>query len=94
MNSFGKIVGFNLAALVAYSLIIRALSVRSGSHNDQSMDIAIASAIAVALHVIACLIVMIGAFASDRGDTGRTWLATAAVVLVVGFSVCLGNASL
>jgi hypothetical protein len=91
MKLFAKIAGINLIILLVYSLLIR-LANSGGSYNNRSMSIAVLSAFAVAAHVGVCLIAMIVAFASNKHPAGRAWLGTAGAVLVIGFSVCLGNA--
>jgi hypothetical protein len=93
MKNFGKIVGINLIGLLVYSLVIRIVAVHDSSH-DRSLDILLGSAVAVGIHVIVCLLVSVGTFASRDNVNGRNWLGTAGVVLLVGFSVCLGNAGL
>ncbi len=95
MKGFGKIVGINLAILLAYSILIRLMvSIGGGGSNDRSMGIMLFSAFAVGVHLVVCLIFMIVAFSSADFARGRNWLATSATVLLVGFSVCLGNTAL
>jgi hypothetical protein len=91
MKNFGKIVGINLLVLLAYSLLIR-LGVWATDAGQ--MGILGFSAVAVGCHVIVCGGATIGSFASGEHDKGRAWLATTGIVLVVGFSVCLGNGAL
>jgi hypothetical protein len=93
MKKFGKVVGRNLITLVTYSLVIRLICVISIG-KDPRTQILFLSAIAVSVHVISCLITSLAAFGSRDNETGRVWLGTTGVVLLVGFSVCLGNASL
>ena len=94
MSSFGKIVGINLAVLLVYSIIIRVLSGSSTNGSDRSMGILLGSAIAVFFHLVLCLIIAVAEFLSGHRESGRRWLSAAVVVLLVGFSVCLGNAEL
>lgn len=100
MNLLKKIAGWNLLAILVYSLVIRIISygMDRNSHgtdnNGPGMAIVIFSAIAVGLHVIVCLALTISAFASGRPANGRAWLLSSGLVLLVGFSACLGNASL
>lgn len=100
MNLLKKIAGWNLLAILVYSLVIRIISygMDRGSHgtgtNDTGMAIAIFSAIAVGLHVMVCVALTIAEFASGRPASGRAWLLSSGIVLLVGFSACLGNASL
>jgi hypothetical protein len=94
MKSFGKVAGINLAVILAYSALVRLAAGSSGSANDRGLSIMVFSAFAVGAHLLVCLGVMVGFFVSGKREKGRVWLATAGVVLVVGFSVCLGNGSL
>ena len=93
MKSLLKIAGINLLVLLAYSIVIRLVYVGDGKH-DASMGILIMSAFAVGIHVLACLIVTGAEFANKSKETGRAWLLSSGIVLLVGFSTCLGNASL
>lgn len=92
MNSFKKIVGINLLILLVYSLLIRFASMGS-SPGDVSMSIAIFSAFAVGAHVLVSLVISLAKFADNNREGGRAWLGATGLVLLVGFSVCLGNAS-
>jgi hypothetical protein len=93
MKKLGKIAGINLIGLLVYSLVIRIVFM-SDSSRDRPMDILISSAIAVGIHVVICLLVSVGSFLSRDNVNGRNWLATTGIVLLIGFSVCLGNAGL
>ncbi len=93
MKNFGKIVGINLVGLLVYSLVIR-IAAMQDSRGDRSNDILLGSAVAVGIHVIICFLVSLGFFLSRNNVNGRNWLATAGTVLLIGFSVCLGNAAL
>jgi hypothetical protein len=91
MKNFGKVIGINLAVVLVYSALIRLLTLGS---SQGSMGVVLLSALAVGLHTLICLVVSLSSFLSRDKETGATWLGTTAIVLVVGFSVCLGNASL
>ncbi len=93
MKSLKKIAGINLLVLLAYSVVIRLVS-SGGGKQDTTMGILIMSAFAVGIHVFICLIVTAKAYANSSKDTGRAWLLSSGIVLLVGFSTCLGNASL
>jgi hypothetical protein len=92
MNPLKRIVGINLAALLLYSILIRIISF--GSSGDKSMSILIMSAFAVGAHVFVCAIVTAFQFADKSKPLGRAWLLSTGLVLLVGFSTCLGNAAL
>ena len=91
MKSLGRIAGVNILVILVYSAIIRLFS---GRGSQAGIGIAILSAVAVAMHVVLCLIAA-GVYYSDKKkDLGKAWLLSAGIVLLVGFSTCLGNASL
>jgi hypothetical protein len=92
MKSLKKIAGINLAVLFAYSILIRVVS--SGGAQGAAMGILIMSAFAVGIHVIICLLVTAVEYGNKSKEVGRAWLLSSGIVLLVGFSTCLGNASL
>jgi hypothetical protein len=89
MNLLKKIAGINLAVLFAYSILIRALT--SGNKQDAAMGILVLSAFAIAVHFLICLVVTGFAFGYNNKALGRAWLWSSGIVLLVGFSTCLGN---
>jgi hypothetical protein len=92
MNSLKKIAGINLVVILVYSALIR---LANGTTADKaSLGIMIMSAFAVGIHVLICLVVAGVGYLNNTKDMGRAWLLSAGIVLVIGFSVCLGNASL
>ena len=91
MKSLGRIAGLNILTILAYSAIIR-LAVGRGS--QAGIGIALLSAFAVGAHVLICLVVAGVSFSDKKKELGRAWLLGAGIVLLVGFSTCLGNASL
>jgi hypothetical protein len=92
MKPLKKIAGINLAVLFAYSVLIRVLS--GGGGQGAAMGILLFSAVVVGLHVLICLIVTAATYADKSKELGRAWLLSSGIVLLVGFSTCLGNASL
>ena len=92
MKALKTIAGINILVILAYSALIRLLSVKEGRVDGLGMMIL--SAFAVGGHVLICLLVA-GVYYSDKKkDLGKAWLLSAGIVLLVGFSTCLGNASL
>jgi hypothetical protein len=91
MKPLKQIAGINLAVLLAYSVLIRVVNSGGG---QGSMGILIMSAFAVGIHVIICLLVTASEFANKDKVLGRAWLLSSGIILLVGFSTCLGNASL
>lgn len=92
MKPLGKIAGFNLLALLAYSILIHVEALADKS--EAGMAVLVMSAFAVGLHVVVCFIVAVGLFIAERKPLGNAWLMTAGIVLVIGFSTCLGNAAI
>ncbi len=93
MKSLKKIAGINLAVLLAYSIVIRIFSGGGGKQNE-SMGILIMSAFAVGIQVIICLLLAAVEYSNKSKESGRAWLLSSGIVLLVGFSTCLGNAAL
>ncbi|HXO74074.1 MAG TPA: hypothetical protein VN824_02565 [Puia sp.] len=95
MKSLGRIAVVNILVILAYSALIRLIAWGgSGRGSEAGLGIALMSAFAVGAHVLICLVVA-GVYSSDKKrDLGKAWLLSAGVVLLVGFSTCLGNASL
>ncbi len=91
MNSIKKVVGINILVLIAYTLLINLLSNNNG--NERGMEVAILMMVAVAIHVGILLLAMLIYFVSRKNAEGRTFLLSALIVLVIGFSACLGSLS-
>jgi hypothetical protein len=91
MNSLKTVAGINLVIILVYSALIR---LSTGTGNNPGLGIAIMSAYAIVLHVLVCLVVAGAAYLNKSKDMSKSWLLSAGIVLVIGFSVCLGNASL
>lgn len=91
MNSLKTIAGINLVIILVYSALIR---LASGTGNGAGMSIVILSAYAVGIHVMTCFLIAAAGYLDKKKEMGRAWLLSAGIVLVIGFSVCLGNASL
>ena len=91
MKPLKKIAGINLAVLFAYSVLIRVLN---RGDSQAGMGILVMSAFAVGVHVLVCLIAAAAEYAKKTKELGRAWLLSSGIVLLVGFSTCLGNASL
>jgi len=86
MKPLTKIAGYNILVILLYSILVRL------AHPGDSLSITIVSGTTICLHVLACLLVAAGSWSSNR-ERGRAWLLSAGIVLLVGFSACLGNAS-
>lgn len=93
MKEVKKITSVNLIILLIYSIIIRLLL--STGHNDGKLVGVLAlSAVLIILHVFINLVVMIVYYAKKNNSMGKAWLLSAGILLLVGFSACLGNAML
>ncbi len=92
MKHLKTIVGINLVIILVYSVLIR-IAAGGGTGNDKNLGILFFSAFVIAIHVITCLIIT-GVMYSKSNDLGKAWLLSSGIVLLVGFSSCLGNASL
>jgi hypothetical protein len=92
MKPLTKIAGINLAVMFAYSAIIRWQSMGEG--NNASLSIMIFSAFAVGLHVLICAVVSGSLYGEKNKALRKAWLLSMGIVLLIGFSTCLGNASL
>lgn len=93
MKYLNKIAGYNLLAILVYSILIRAVS-GGGNHSEQDLGILLFSAIAVGIHVLVCLLMSAFTYSGEDKALGKAWLLTSGIVLLVGFSACLGNAAL
>ena len=91
MNPLKKIAGINLLVMFGYSALIRLVN---GRGNEAALGIMILSAVAVGAHVLICLGASAFRYRDKNKPSGRAWLLSAGLVLLVGFSTCLGNASL
>ena len=91
MKPLNKIAGINLLIMLLYSVVIRVIS---GGKGGGSMGILILSAFAVGIHVFICLIVAAKMNIEKKSGLGKAWLLSSGLVLLIGFSTCLGNAAL
>lgn len=91
MKNVKTIVGINLLVILVWSILIRTWVTGGNIH---SVSILEASAYAVCLHVVACMAIAGIAFLLKKHEVAKTWLLSAGVVQLVGFSACLGNAFL
>lgn len=86
MGKLGKVVGWNLIALLAYTVISVAFG---GGWSDGLIGAAVISF----LHAIACFITAIVFFIMKDSERGKQWLLAAGIVLVIGISTCFGGFS-
>jgi hypothetical protein len=93
MNSIKKVAGINLLILIAYTLLINLVGNGGGGGGEAGLGVAILMMIAVILHVGVLLLAMLIFFLSKKNVEGRTFLLSALIILVIGFSACLGSMS-
>jgi hypothetical protein len=90
MSELKWVAGINLAILLIYSLLIRVVS----GVSEGQLTILVASAFAIGVQVIFNIFVSIVFFIMRKNELGKSFLVGSALVLVLGFSVCMGNALL
>ena len=90
MSDLKRIVGVNLIILLLYSLLIYV----SAGRDEGELAILLLSAFAVGGHVTILFIVALVYFFSGNMQFGKAFLLSALVVLVIGFSACLGSAAM
>jgi hypothetical protein len=91
MTYMKKIVGINLAILLMYTLLTH-FGVKE--QNEAYLAKMMMMAFAVGLHVVVCLLAMVYMFVNKKRPEGRAWLLSAGLVLVIGFSACLGTSTM
>jgi len=85
MNPLKKVALYNLLAILIYSAILRLVT------QEEKESLVFVSAAVVALHVFVCIVVSGIYMARSDKPYMRAWLLTTGLVLLVGFSACLGN---
>ncbi len=89
MNDIGKIVGINLLVMLLYMILINVTSLGQ----ERQLAVLVFSAFAVGIHVAISIFVGIILFI-QKNPKAKAFLLSAGIVLVIGFSSCLGSASL
>jgi hypothetical protein len=88
--SLKKVAGINLAILLIYTLIANA----TATGHERGLQVMVLLAMLIAVHTGIVFLISIIHFASKNKVAGRNFLLSALIVLVIGFSVCFGSASL
>ncbi len=91
MNEIKKVVGINLAIILASSIIIRIIAEIS-SGTEKGLGIAIISAGVVTVHVVINFLLWV-AYMVTNPKLSKAFLISSGIVLLVGFSSCWVNAS-
>ncbi|MBX2876735.1 MAG: hypothetical protein KTR30_31755 [Saprospiraceae bacterium] len=90
MKGTGRIIGINLIILAVYSIGSLAISTQDQSQYE-SMGYGFIMLILLAIHVAILLIVGIVFFVKKDKEKGKAFLISLCVVLLIGFSACLGG---
>ena len=93
MNALKKIAGINLAILLAYTLLLGVVTHES-SGQYKGLGTMIALAMAISVHVCITIIMSIYYFVRSNKANGKAYLLSSLLVLVVGFSACIGTGSI
>lgn len=90
MREMGKVVGINLAVLLALTGIFMAID--AASANDGGF-VMMGMLFLVPIQTLGCFITSLAMFAIKRNEYGLGFIVAALVVAVVGFSACWGGIS-
>jgi len=88
MKKIIPIAGINLLVLLVYSLLIHF----NANGSERGLSIMIESAFVIGLHVFLSLGIGLANYSNNK-SFGKAWLLSSGIVLLVGFSTCLGSAS-
>ena len=94
MEQSKKIIGINLAILLGYTIIIQLIAQINGNNQYQSLFVLIVTMYAMIAHIGIHFLIAIFYFFKDDGDTGKVFLLSSLIVLLVGFSTCWGSSFL
>lgn len=86
MNSLKKVAGINLIILLIYNILVNIGSTGS----NRGMQIMFMLMLLIILHVAINFIVSLVFFAKREKTAGRNFLLSSLIVLLIGFSSCLG----
>ena len=89
MNDFKKVAGLNLLLLIVYTMLTNLLS----SGQEKGIQVAILLMMFLIVHVGALLLAALYYFVRRNITAGRNFLLSSLIVLVIGFSACLGSMS-
>jgi hypothetical protein len=89
MSNIKKIVGINLCIMLVYMVLINITSVGQ----ERQLAVLVFSAFAVGVHVAISVLVAI-IFFIQKNPQAQAFLLSAGLVLLIGFSACLGSTAL
>ena len=90
MEHIKKICGINLLVLLGYMVLF---NVTATGGSEAGLQVLLLAAFAIGFHVFITFVVSIILFIK-KDPRAKAYLLSSAAVLVIGFSVCLGSASL
>ena len=93
MKPLKKIAGINLAILLAYTVLLGVVTHES-SGQYKGLGTMMALAVAISLHVCVTIILSLYYFVRSNNPNGKAYLLSSLLVLVVGFSACVGAGSI
>lgn len=91
MKTIKKINLINLLILLVYTVII-GLIIPHG--RARGIEVILLSSMAVGLHVLTLFIIGIIYYFYDNYEKGNAYMLSSGVVLLIGFSACMGNSRL
>jgi hypothetical protein len=94
MEQNKKIIWINLAILLIYTVIIQLTGELQSDHSHKSLFILMYTMYAIIAHLGINIFVTIFFFYKDDNDKGKVLALSSLLIILVGFSTCLGNAFL
>ena len=91
-SPFGKIIGVNLLVLLAYSIGLKVVVVLQGERDSEAFVLLMA--FVLVLHFGLDLLVALVLGVAGKRDAALGFLASAPLVLLVGFGACFAGASI
>ncbi len=89
MKYIGKIVGLNLLVLLGYMALLFA------AHHDEGHEWQLAFIIYAMLvifaHMILNFVIALSYFVRKNDEMGKAWILSSLIILIVGFSTCMGG---
>jgi hypothetical protein len=89
MSDIKKIVGINLFVMLMYMLLINVTSLGQ----ERELAVLLFSAFAVGIHVAISILVAV-IFFIQKNPKAKAFLLSAGLVLLIGFSACLGSTAI
>lgn len=86
MSDIKQIAGINLLILLLYMVLINV----SSTGSERELGLLIFSSFAIVAHVAVNVLIAIVFFIKKK-NSAKSYLLSAAIVLVIGFSSCLGS---